>query len=132
MNSTPAAIPVRCSQPVVCRGGDLKMNIMEVYYDFELNEKLEQHKNPNNVVLTALRDFVKSRYSVLKEDIEKDNLDKESCFIVLSISNGGLGITQFNIPPHLVDKVKNCITKDDFDYITNVLLAKMNEQIREN
>jgi hypothetical protein len=40
---------------------------MEIYFDWELDDKLEQPKNPNHVVFTTLRDFAKGRYGVLND-----------------------------------------------------------------
>ena len=105
---------------------------MEVYYDFELNEKLEQPKNPDNIVLKTLREFAKVRYKVFEDEIDSIQPKDNPAFIVLGMHNGTLEINQFNIPPHLVDKVRDCISEDDFNYITDVLLTKMNEEIRKN
>jgi hypothetical protein len=105
---------------------------MEVYYDFELNEKLEQPKNPDNIVLKTLREFAKARYKVFEDEIDSIQTKDNPAFIVLGMHDGRLEISRFNIPPHLVDKIIACITEDDYNYITNVLIAKMNEEIRKN
>lgn len=101
---------------------------MEVYYDFELNEKLEQPKYPDNIVLKTLREFAKTRYKVLEDEIDSIQPKDNPAFIVLGMHNGTLEINQFNIPSHLVDKARDCINEEDYNYITDVLLAKIQEE----
>jgi hypothetical protein len=106
---------------------------MEVFFDWELDEKLEQPLSSRKFVFEDLRTFIKSRYKVLEEQI--DNLttpDKPAFVAVITHDNGAIETKAFNIATHLLPKLKECITESDMNYIIDVIWQKVQEDKRKN
>lgn len=105
---------------------------MQFYYDFELDDNIEQPKDPNNIALVSLKEFVKSRYSLLEPEIDNLQPPDKPAFIVLCLEEDGFGIKPINVPAHLLDKLAASITEDDFNYITSHILSKIEGERRKN
>lgn len=105
---------------------------MHIFFDFELDDKIEQPINPKNFVYEELRSFFMARYKVLEEEIDNFQQENEIAFVVLHLKNEGLETQGFNIPEHLKGKLKDCITEDDFNYITDKIWYKVLEEKRKN
>jgi hypothetical protein len=101
---------------------------MDIYFDFELDDNVEAPKDHNNLVHKGIKDFVKARYAPIWDEVRESTQSNElPPYVVLYMSNEGLGIKRFNIPPELDAKLKECFSEEDLDYITNVLWHKIKD-----
>ena len=102
-------------------------------FDWEVDDKVEQPVNPKNLVYEELRAFFKTRYKVLEEEINSFQKENEIGFVVIVWHDDGAVETKgFNIPPHLKDKLRNCISEDDMNYIMDVIWLKIQDEKRKN
>jgi len=102
---------------------------MEIYFDWELDDKAEQPKDTNNLVYIEIREFAKGRYGVLVEQIDALWVDKtKPPFVVFSLLETGCKVQYFHIPDHLLQKLQSCISEDDFDYITDKIWYKIQDE----
>ncbi len=90
---------------------------MQIFFDFELDNNIQQPKDPNNLVYQKMRKFVKERYSVLEDKIDLYQKEDEFAMAVICLEIEGIRIITNNIPPELKDKFESCISEDDIDYI---------------
>src|ERR1022692_1674924 len=108
-----------------------KCNDMDVYFDFELNPKAEQPENPKSIVYQTLRQFVQSRYKVLDDELYANCTEDDRPFCVLLMKPEGLIIRYVDIDEPLLTKVQECISEDDFGYITDVLWKRIQVEKRK-
>ena len=90
---------------------------MELFYDFELDNSNKSFTPNQKLLHSEIRDFINQRYSVLDDEIKmSQDLDNPS-YAVLIFAEEGFQILFFNIEVHLIEKLKDCVTDDDMNYI---------------
>ena len=105
---------------------------MNIFFDFELDSNLEQPTNPNNLVFNELRSFFDARYKVLGSEIKDEQKEDEVSFVVLSFKEHGVETYFFNISTQLQEKLKDCITQSDYEYIMDKTWHRIIAEIRKN
>jgi len=106
---------------------------MEVYFDWELDDKLEQPLNSRKFVFDELKTFIKTRYKPLEEQIDSlQPPDQPAIVVVITHDNGAIETKAFNIATHLLPKLKECIIESDMNYIIDVIWQKVQEDKRKN
>lgn len=101
---------------------------MHVYFEFELDDKSLQPKDPNNVVITTLRQFVIERYKLLNDEIGlRLSIDEIAIAVIYMRGGGAIEIKFGNVPEDLLLKLKDSISDSDMDYIRDVILYKVND-----
>ena len=105
---------------------------MDVYFDFELNPNADLPEDPKSVVYQTLRQFVQSRYKVLDDELYSNCTEDNRPFCVLLLEPEGLIIRYVDIAEPLLTRVQECISEDDFGYITDVIWKKIQAEKRKN
>jgi hypothetical protein len=109
---------------------------MEIYFDFELDEKLPQPSTTKQYIIAdGLREFVRSKYGVLEEQIDSRQTENAVAFAVLYAPREGLQIKFGNIPDDLLPKIQTCLSLQDIELITDILyndLKKNGDFIQDN
>jgi hypothetical protein len=100
---------------------------MEIYFDFELDENVDQPKDPENIVYKTLREFVKTRFRLLEPELDASRPPMEPALVVLSMKDAGLETAFFNLTDDQIEKLKGCFTEDDFTYISRVIWNKIKD-----
>ena len=100
-------------------------------FDWELDHTLKQPRD--KVVFNELREFIRTRYRPLEAQIDSLQKDGQMAFVVIICHDDGAIETQgFNIPTHLTDKLKDCITESDMNHVINVIGRKIQDQKNKN
>jgi len=105
---------------------------MDVYFDFELNRYADQPENPKSIFYQMIRESEKIRYKVLDDELYTDCTDDNRQFCVLLLEPEGLIIRYVDIEFPLLTKAQECISEDDFGYITDVIWKKIRAEKRKN
>lgn len=102
---------------------------MEIFFDWELDEKIEQpiHK----WVYEDLRKFIKSRFAPLEEEVD-NNKQGEVAFVVFCWGDEGISTKCFDINQDLIKKLNECLTQEDMDYIMEKIGQKIDNKANEN
>jgi hypothetical protein len=92
---------------------------MNIYFDFEKEEYKNQYIVPDSAatsqtILKEIKDFITQRLFVLSDEI-KIYPDGYTVFYIIGDSE--VPFEHIGFPELLTDKMYNCITKTDFDYI---------------
>ncbi|HWJ30147.1 MAG TPA: hypothetical protein VNS32_26660 [Flavisolibacter sp.] len=94
-----------------------------------MDDEVEQPKDPKNLVYEELRRFYNDRYKVFDDEFKRIELiTGNPPFAGLTVTGNGVEVELFSIPDDLSKKMDECITQQDFDYITEVILRKIREQ----
>jgi len=103
---------------------------MEIYFDWELDETLEQpiHK----WVYEDLRTFIRSRYSPLEEEIERRKEGEVAFVAVVWHDDGSIETRYYFIPQDLGVKMNEALTQDDMDYIMEMVGQKIDKKGSQN
>ena len=104
---------------------------MEVYFDWELDDKVKEplHK----WVYEDLRTFIKSRYKLLEEKIDNATDENHPAFVgVIWHEDGSIEIRPFNIAEQFREKLANCLSYEDMDYIMETIGRKIDSKGSEN
>jgi hypothetical protein len=103
---------------------------MEIFFDWELDDKVEQpiHK----WVYEDLRTFIKDRYKLLEEEVDRRKLGEVAFVAFIWHDNGGIENKYFFIPDDLVEKLKVALTQEDMDYIMNHIGQKIDKKSTDN
>lgn len=104
---------------------------MEIFFDWELDENAEQPIQ--KWVYEDIRAFLKTRYKPLEEKIDEIQPANQPPFVVFVWhNNGDVELKDFNIPKELREKLKDCITESDMDYIMETIGRKIDKKGNEN
>ena len=100
---------------------------MEVYFDWELDDKAEQPQDPNRLwVYENLRDFLKGRYKPLEEQIDAGTTPDRPAFVVfIWHDSGDVELKMWDINSPLLEKVRDSLTQSDMDYIMEIIGRKI-------
>ncbi len=103
---------------------------MEIYFDWELDKELEQpiHK----WVYEDLRKFMKERYALLDEEIERRKEGEAAFIAVIWHDDGSIETRHYNIPPDLSQKLNEALNQDDMDFIMEMVGRKIDNKGTEN
>jgi hypothetical protein len=103
---------------------------MEIYFDWELDEKVEQpiHK----WVYEELRSFLTDRYKPLESEIEKRKIGEMAFVAVVWLDDGSIETRYFFIPEDLANKLNEAVTQTDMDYIMNVIGKNIDKKSSQN
>jgi len=105
---------------------------MEILFDFEVDEIVEQPKDKNNIVIVELKRFIKQRLNPLEDEIDNAQQPDELAIMFLSFADKGLEYRLFNIPKHLHDKIKEAVTPSDMDYFLDFIGRKIEESDKDS
>ncbi|MEZ5034704.1 MAG: hypothetical protein R2796_06925 [Chitinophagaceae bacterium] len=93
---------------------------MEIFFDWELDEKVEQPIEDRKWIYDEIREFLKSRYRPLEERIDiavsVAGLPV-SAIVFVWHDNGDIELKPINIPSEYEQKVKECLSYEDMDFI---------------
>ena len=103
---------------------------MEIFFDWELDNKLEQpiHK----WVYEDLRNFLKTRYRLLEDEIDRRKEGEIAFVAVVWNENGSIETRFYYIPKDLCVKMNEALTQNDMDYIMNTIGKKIDKKGNQN
>lgn len=98
---------------------------MKILYDLEKidpdffnNERTEEEI----AGIDRIKDFIRQRIAVLKDNIDSEERQDEDCdTIIYILPSDKFGRVEFNYSDGLVDKMKNCFSDNDLNYLATVL-----------
>jgi hypothetical protein len=105
---------------------------MDIYFDFELDDNADQPEDPKNLVYETLRQFVQTRYRIFDDQLYANCTEDDRPFCVLLLETEGLIIKYVDLEEPLLTKVQECITDEDFGYISNVIWKRIQAEKRKN
>jgi len=98
---------------------------MNILFDFEITETPTSTTPEATTAMAELREFARHKLGVLQDEIDK----YQEGIIVLSvlgtIKTAPLGLTVFNYPEDLAEKIKTLLTEEDLAYIECVAEEKI-------
>ena len=103
---------------------------MNIFFDYELSDdpNIERPIPSRQWVYDEVREFIRTRYNVLDDDLRKLETDSNVPFIVLSWKDDKFEYYYQGIPEELKKKLFSCVSESDFTYITNVLSDKIKDE----
>lgn len=95
-------------------------NKMNIFYDFEINEESTFKINNTEEILylNELKNFIRGRLNVLKEDIEnEEKTGTKATVLFYSDDIGKQGIWYYKYSEELIVKMESCISRKDIEYL---------------
>lgn len=83
---------------------------MNIYFDLEKEGLLSKLSESTQDKLRQIKDLVIQRLKVLEDEISSQNGD-----ILMKISSAPAGIIYIGFTNELIEKMKTCVTDDDFE-----------------
>lgn len=103
---------------------------MEIFFDWELDDKVEQPLEDRKWIYDEIRDFLKERYKLLEERIDKAVSEAGlplSAVVFVWHESGDVELRHINIPEEYDIKLKECISYKDMDYIMEKIGGRIDD-----
>ena len=94
---------------------------MNIFFSYELDDKFRYLTDSKELVVffNELRQFIKQRLNVLKDEIEAEELLDTKMIVIIPPTKDIVfeGLLYAGYSDQLTKKIKSCITKGDIEYL---------------